>query len=184
VLFNANFFLPCPAFRSCARREKTRESLRLGLAVFAEMAADAGTMKVSKDELKARSGLSERTLCYYGGVKGISLILRKTFKEGRARMTTVQVQGLGKIGIGAIEGDSQPVALFGYNDAMNCLHENLELAVRRTEWPAGHFLMGQKTSRSKRPEAIQLMLYQADGSEHPYEPSLPDYEMSDWHTVT
>ena len=184
MLFNANFFLPCPAFRLAARRKKTRESLQLGLAVFAEMAADAGTLRVSKDELKSRSGLSERTLCYYGGVKGIGLILRKTFTEGRARMTTVQVEGLGKIGIGAINVDSQPVALFGYNDAMNRLHENLELAVRRTEWPAGHFLMGRKKSRSHRPSAIQLVLYQADGSEHPYEPSLPDFEMTDWHTVT
>lgn len=180
MLFDANFFTGCPTFQHYARRSKTRQSLGTGLSVFAEMALSTGMLKVPKGDFMTQSGMSERTLNYYGGMKGISYILRKSFIEGRAGMTTAQVEGLGKIGIGAIECGVRAGQYFSYNDAMNRLNQNLNLAVRRAGWPAGHFVMAEAKADSKRGDTLPLNLFLANGSTQPYVPGLPDFEINDW----
>lgn len=166
--FNSDFFNDCPTFQQYARRDKTRQSLGKGLAVFADVAFRMGSMRVPKEEFMALSGMSERTVNYYGGVKGIAFIFRKAITEAKMRLTGEQVINLRKIGITAIS--------FGYADALMIMKENPELAMRRTGWPAGGFVMMEAQEEGEE----FLMFTSAAGIDELYTPAIADMTSNDW----
>jgi len=171
VLFDADFFSGCPTFEHYARRAKTRSNLGLGLAVFAELALETGMFGVPKKELMARCGMSNRQLNYYGGVKGIGYILRKSFTEGRARMTVAQIEGLGKIGIGAIA--------CCHSQALLQMKEDPELLMRREAWPAGFFVSLEQEHEGDD----VLRLTRPDGGEEIHCLSVDDMRVHDWVAI-
>lgn len=171
MLFDAQFFTGCPTFEQYARRNKTRNSLGRGLSVFADIAMDVGIFKVPKQELMTRSGMSNRQLNYFGGVKGISYILRKSLTEGRGRMTTAQIEGLSKIGIGAIT--------CSYDLALLRMKEDPELLMRREAWETGSFV-----SLEQEHEGCDvLMLTRPDGGVEMHDLSINDMRVTDWVEV-
>ncbi|MGC0875049.1 hypothetical protein WKG92_19435 [Pantoea agglomerans] len=168
MLFTAEFFTSCPTFQHYARREKTRHILSKGLVVFADMALKVGSLKVPKGDFMALSGMSERTLNYYGGIKGISYLFRKTASEGRSRLNAKQVENLRKIGIGAIA--------LGHTDALLIMKEDPDVAMRRDGWPTGCFVMLESDGCG---EDFLVFTSATGGSEH-YQMSLVDMTTADW----
>lgn len=168
MLFNADFFTDSPTFQHYARRGKTRGALSEGLAVFADMAFQVGSLRVPKGDFMASSGMSERTLNYYGGIKGISYILRKAAAEGRARLTSDQASALRKIGIGAIS--------MGYGDALLAMKDNPDLATRRDGWPTGNFVMLEADEEGED----FMVLTTATGGSVLYTISPADMLANDW----
>ncbi|MGC0793625.1 hypothetical protein [Pantoea agglomerans] len=171
MLFDAQFFTGCPTFEQYARRTKTRISLGRGLSVFAELALEVGMFRVPKGELMAQSGMSSRQLNYFGGVKGVSYILRKSFTEGRARMTTAQIEGLNKIGIGAIT--------CCYRQAMLKMKENPEMLMRREAWETGYFVSLEQEHEGDD----VLILTRPDGGMEMHDLSIDDMRVNDWVAI-
>lgn len=172
MLFTSDFFTDCPTFQLYARRGKTRQSLGKGLAVFADMAFKVGSMKVPKGDFMALSGMSERTLNYYGGIKGISYILRKSSSEAGSRLTGDQIASLRKIGIGAIAMSSSA--------ALVAMKGDPDLSMRREGWSAGGFVMLEANEEGED----CLMFTNADGIDEPYTLSIADMTTDDWVKVS
>ena len=172
MLFDAQFFTGCPTFEQYARRNKTRDSLGRGLSVFADMAMEVGIFKVPKQELMTRSGMSNRQLNYFGGVKGISYILRKSLTEGRGRMTTAQIESLSKIGIGAIA--------CSYDQALLKMKEDPALLMRREAWKPGYFV-----SLEQEHEGCDVLeLTHPDGTTEMHDLSIQDMQVCDWVAIS
>lgn len=87
-------------------------------------------------------------------------------------MTTAQIEGLSKIGIGAIT--------CSYERALLKMKEDPELLMRREAWEAGYFV-----SLEQEHEGCDvLMLTRPDGGVEIHDLSINDMRVSDWIVVS
>lgn len=86
-------------------------------------------------------------------------------------MTTAQIEGLSKIGIGAIT--------CSYDQALLRMKEDPELLMRREAWEAGYFV-----SLEQEHEGCDvLMLTRPDGGVEMHDLSINDMRVTDWVEV-
>ncbi|WP_312329928.1 Thoeris anti-defense Tad2 family protein [Atlantibacter hermannii] len=179
-LFSRSFFISNRVVMDVARRAKSREEVSEVLDFITTVLTAGG--KPNKQDVLSRCAMNERKLNYYGGIKGLTGILRAALANALPLMTHEQYSIAMSLGIKA-EMD--------INNALLALSNKLVLAVRRAGWQEFVTLASREDAMELRqrhglPDSEDLMFVYNDGKggELPYLPSVSDMTTSDWEPIS